>query len=339
MKQVYIILTKECNLSCDFCIRDYDNNIEYVLNIDKLDLIFSEIENNFPKVNIVLSGGEPTLHDDFHEILSEACKRFKNVTINTNGTTDYFYSKEFFKLDHKHKVTVQISIDGHKALHDSIRGSGNYDKALNTIAKLKGLDKISIVVASTVTNESFLDGFLSLYDDIIIFNPIRWTIKRVSYAGRANSLSYDYLTNDNWNKIVDKIQNIDIDSLIEIFKTFDFNFLDKIPDNLLEKLQDTTVKNCGSGTEKLYVYPNLDVLACTCYESNPSGNLKLDSLFKILNTEQHLNITDQIIDNDVCNTCRYKKLCNGGCLGSGYSTYGEHNIADIKCPKIYHRSC
>ncbi len=335
MKQVYLILTKDCNLSCDFCIRDYSHNIEYFLDIRKLDLILTEIEKNFSNINLILSGGEPTLHSDFHIILSKACERFLNITINTNGTTNYFESTIFKELINKYKITIQISIDGYRGLHNSIRGLNAYDKSIETIRHLSVFDNISLVIASTVSSKSFLNSFNKLYSDVSLISNVRWDIKRVSYSGRANSLDFCYLTNDDWNTIVDKVEELDTLNLVHIYKTFDFNFLDNISDDIIRTLEKTTIKNCGSGTEKIYIYPNLDVLACTCYENNPSGNLNNEKLDNILKSRNHLNIINQTIDNKTCNDCRYKVLCNGGCLGSGYSTYRKHNIADIKCPKIY----
>jgi len=120
-----------------------------------------------------------------------------------------------------------------------------------------------------------------------------------------------------------------------IYKTFDFNFLDALDNKVINGFSKQIVKNCGSGYQKIYIYPNMDVLSCTCYESYPSGNLLENNLNEILTSKRHLTIQNQIIDNSVCNDCKYKILCNGGCLGSGFFTYNKHNVADIRCPKIY----
>jgi radical SAM protein with 4Fe4S-binding SPASM domain len=309
--------------------------MEYKLSLDNIDKILNEIKINFPNTNIVLSGGEPTLHNDFLNILAKSCELFTKITINTNGTTDFFRTHEFLELINQYKIRVQFSLDGYKTLHDKVRGNNNYYKTLQNILFCSQFENISLTVASTVTNIFFLDDFDSFYNDLKGISNLRWTIKRVSYSGEADIKNYDYLDNDSWNSIVEKIKLKDKNDLISIFKTFDFELLDSIEDIVLKEYEKTIINNCGSGKEKIYIYPNMDVLACTCYEKYPSGNLTKSSLKDILSSSKHLNIICQIINNDVCNNCRYKKLCNGGCLGAGFFTYNKHNIADIKCPKIY----
>jgi radical SAM protein with 4Fe4S-binding SPASM domain len=295
--------------------------------------MLSQVKELFTNTNIILTGGEPTLHNNFHEILEKSLTLFSHVSINTNATTDYLLSLNFLELAKKFKINIQISIDGDHLYHDSIRGEGSFEKSLKIIEKLDSLNNISLVIATTVTSKKFIKSFKSLHGKLKIFN-IRWDIKRVSYSGRATDISESYLSNHDWNEVVDYVMKFNCNK-INIFKTFDFEFLDLLNDETKSNLKDKVVKNCGSGTHKIYIYPNLDVLACTCYESFPSGNLKLNSLKDVLSSKNHNFIINQKIDNAICNKCDYKDFCNGGCLGSGFSMLNKHNIPDVKCPKIY----
>jgi len=335
MEQIYLILTKDCNLSCGFCIRDYNYNLNNELTFNNIDKILNEIKGLFPNTRIILSGGEPTLYKNFDVILEKTCKMFDKVTINTNGTTDFFKTDNVVRLMKTYKFKIQFSIDGDEKLHNMIRGANNFSKTLENIMFCNKFDNIKIVVATTVANNNFLDNFHDFYNNMKNIENIQWDIKRVSYTGEADIKKYDYLDNTNWNNIVDLIEVIDKQNIINIFKTFDFEFLDKIDSSTLKKYEKNIVKNCGSGTKKIYIYPNMDILACTCYEKYPSGNLQNNTLKNILESKEHFQIINQQIDNNVCNSCRYKILCNGGCLGSGFFTYNQHNVADIKCPKVY----
>ena len=210
-----------------------------------------------------------------------------------------------------------------------------FDKIFKVLKLLNSIDNISLVVATTVINSEFINAFDFLCEKLKPLN-IRWDIKRVSYSGRATDISKDYLTNKEWNNIVDYVENKKC-TFIRIFKTFDFSFLDSLDKDILVGFEKKVVKNCGSGVQKIYIYPNMDVLACTCYEGFPSGNLNENSLKDILLSDNHNFLINQKVDNEVCSTCDYIKICNGGCMGSGYSMLEKHNIPDVKCPKIYNR--
>jgi radical SAM protein with 4Fe4S-binding SPASM domain len=191
-----------------------------------------------------------------------------------------------------------------------------------------------LIISTTVSNYDFIKDFDLLYRDIGR-NVASWDIKRVSYAGEASANDFNYLSNTRWNEIVDFVKKYDSLNVINIFKMYDFEVLDGISDYQIDTMQSKVITNCGSGISKIYIYPNLDVLACTCYEKYPSGNLRDMDIQSVLSSSQHKKITNHEIDHAVCNTCRYKKICNGGCLGAGFYSTGSLNVPDIKCPKIY----
>lgn len=333
MKQIYLIITKKCNLSCDFCIRDYGYNIDNNLSIEDYDLVIQRLKDYWDISNFIISGGEPTVHKNFSYFLNKACEKFKKVTINTNGTNKYFSTAKFQEVLTNYKVRIQFSIDGAEQIHDAIRGKGNYHRTLKNIKICKSYKNAEIIVSTTVSNINFMNQFVDFYKDLEEFELI-WNIKRVSYSGEASTDDFNYLSNEQWNEIVDKVKKIDTRNIINIQKMYDFEALSSISDETLSVLKSQVIKNCGSGTSKIYIYPNLDVLACTCYEKNPSGNLKKQKLSNILSCSTHLKISNHKIDHVICNTCRYKKICNGGCLGAGYYSTGSLNEPDIKCPKI-----
>jgi len=333
MRQIYVLLTKGCNLKCFYCIRDYSVKNNNKVSLEDFDYLFKEILKNFPStIQLVLSGGEPTILKNFHEVLSLASQYFDNILINSNGTTDYFLKDSFFSLlQHTPKISVQISIDGDGNFHDLVRGKASFNKSMLTIEKLSQFKNCDVVISTTVTSVKFKEEFLSLQLKLIKAGFKRWNIKRVSYSGRAKDGNH-YLSTESWNALVEYVQEHKLKKNIFIQKQFDFKALDSISDKRLNEMN--SVKNCGSGTEKIYIYPNLDVLACTCYENLPSGNLNMSTLEEILKSKIHKSIITDTINNKICNSCRYKSKCNGGCLGAGYSSNGMLGIADHKCPKI-----
>lgn len=335
IRQLYFVLSKVCNLSCNFCIRDYSINKKNSIDRLLFDIAIDKLKHLKDSTNLILSGGEPTLHPDFEYFLNTSIGIFNEVTINSNGTTKFFNTKILEDISQHKKIKVQISIDGSEHYHDSIRGKGSYLKSWETIKKIIKFTNINVTIATTVTNFSFLDSFKELYREISKFENLNWSIRRVSYAGTALISNTSYLPNHDWNRIVDHIKLQDSKNFIKIDKMYDFDYLSKISDDDIFKLSSRVIKNCGSGITKIYIYPNLDVLACTCYEKIPSGNLIRDNLIDILNSENHQYITNHNINEEPCVNCRYVQICNGGCIGSGFSRNNNIGQPDIKCPKVY----
>lgn len=95
-----LLLTNECNLSCSFCLNDFQpKGREYLpleTAIEAIDRYVEHVQGKYP-VQIYLSGGEPTLHPDFFKILEYALK-FGRVTLNTNGLRLVFAPFNISKL-------------------------------------------------------------------------------------------------------------------------------------------------------------------------------------------------------------------------------------------------
>src|SRR5262249_46454335 len=82
-----IEITEHCNLSCPVCFADSSparTGFVPLASVEKMldALVASEGEPDL----VQISGGEPTLHPDFFEILAAARARpIRHVMINTNG--------------------------------------------------------------------------------------------------------------------------------------------------------------------------------------------------------------------------------------------------------------
>ena len=108
-----------------------------------------------------LSGGEPFLREDLPEIVSRvraACPR-ADMVISTNGLrTEPIGTamREILKRDPG--IGVAVSIDGVGRLHDEVRGvDGAYERAVDTVQRLKSLGMSNLRVAFTLMGVNTLD--------------------------------------------------------------------------------------------------------------------------------------------------------------------------------------
>lgn len=170
-----------CNLRCPHCFKDAgtanpnDIPIEEIMNfLDK----FPELKS------LKLTGGEPLGGSNYEKIykISNYCiDREIEVTINTNGTFDI----PNFDLDSK-MVTFQLSLDGKKEIHDSIRGHGVFDKAINFMKKQK--DKgYGLYVMHVIMGQESLKELEDFIDFITITNLTPMEVQFMTPNGRGEN--------------------------------------------------------------------------------------------------------------------------------------------------------
>lgn len=92
-------VTARCNLRCPVCFADVPEKCadNYDTGIDQIERTLENVRRSAGDCPIQLSGGEPTLRDDLHEIVRRArANGFTHIQINTNGlriAEDFAYAK------------------------------------------------------------------------------------------------------------------------------------------------------------------------------------------------------------------------------------------------------
>ncbi len=80
-------ITDSCNLSCPICYANSEISDDKHKSLDKIEFMLEQIILNEKQADIVqISGGEPTMHPQFFEILDLAkSKPIRHLMINSNG--------------------------------------------------------------------------------------------------------------------------------------------------------------------------------------------------------------------------------------------------------------
>ncbi|MFZ3130468.1 MAG: radical SAM protein, partial [Desulfosporosinus sp.] len=117
--KVELELTEACNLQCRFCYNSCEP--AYCRNAHT---IIDQLERG-GVLELVLTGGEPSEHPDFFNILRYACERIPRVMVQSNGVN--FGRREYFEqLAAEPVACVNFSLHGLKHTHENltqIRGS------------------------------------------------------------------------------------------------------------------------------------------------------------------------------------------------------------------------
>lgn len=134
IKQLDMRITNLCQLNCKHCYLSPDQRNTTPMDID----LFISVVNSFftmphpvKETRIVLSGGEPLMHPLFPKFVDLLRSINQRVRISSNGILIPKFIDLFEPND-----GIQISIDGDKEVHDSIRGAGVYNQAVTSLKLL-----------------------------------------------------------------------------------------------------------------------------------------------------------------------------------------------------------
>ncbi|MBA7649187.1 GTP 3',8-cyclase [subsurface metagenome] len=150
-----ISITPRCNLNCEGCYSSTAGNIQRckssetktqaktLLNREQWRKVIKEAGELGIFINII-AGGEPFLFPELIEI----CGEFKDQSfvIFTNGTA--LTKADYNLLKRSTNLAIIVSIEGSPKFTNKRRGSGVYEKALNTI---KSLDQIGVPTGISAT--------------------------------------------------------------------------------------------------------------------------------------------------------------------------------------------
>ena len=166
LRYLELQVTDRCNLRCGHCYLGNGGRTD--LAPERIRRVLREFEG-MQGLRVMLTGGEPLMHPHFDEInrmLSEFGLRF---VLFTNGT---LCDRKRLSLLNAHEI--QVSIDGMRQAHDSLRGAGSYDKAMAAIREALGMGmQVSV---STMVHRGNLGEFDAI-DRLFVSLGIRdWTV-------------------------------------------------------------------------------------------------------------------------------------------------------------------
>ena len=128
-RRLTVELTNSCNLHCSYCLRDDDALHKTPANFMPVEFFESLVKQAKQAIGIAevtFTGGEPTLHPRFGEILALVAANGLKTSFVTNG---WNFEKIWPKLvAHRDAVThVAFSLDGPtREDHDKWRGDGSF---------------------------------------------------------------------------------------------------------------------------------------------------------------------------------------------------------------------
>ena len=308
-----------CNLHCTHCYQE-DNVGE--LPFSALESFYNQYrefcrELNF-KGHINLTGGEPLLSEHLFPLLDLFEKSNTTFGILTNGTC--LTEKTAAALAKYSCIRfVQVSIDGTRETHDSVRGKGNFDRACEGLQHLRHAG-IQTMAAFTCHQRNYQE----LRDVIRLMRKQKidrfWCDRLVPIGGSKE----DILTNEQFREMLEVLTKE------HNRKTF-FSHTDVHLNRAMQFLEGgNCFYQCSAGTTLLTLLADGTLLPCRRLPI-PIGNcLENDMLTLYKNSPLIEQLKKETIP-DECMKCPIAHMCKGGAKCLTYAVTGNLSGKDINC--------
>lgn len=294
---IILELTHRCNLYCKYCYRDAGSpNCEGYADPYKVKRLICEMAELGVK-RIQLTGGEPTMHPNFVDILNLCIENEIFVNVITNGFGISKSCKDALKtLGPKYGV-VQVSIDGTREVHDKVRNKkGSYDSAAKLISDLAECG-VAVDVASTVWGQSYedLEHVCRLAKDL---GARSFRASPLFEAGRAVQGSNLIMQKD----VSDFLNLLSGSYACESFNVGSFN------ENCLKESHRANI--CGAGSRVIRITPSFAVKPCPLLDC-VMGNIGESGLIGLLKAKDRE--FDRLISpsSKICGQCDKGIECDG----------------------------
>lgn len=325
--QMTFVLTNACNFECIYCFRSSKSKWKNELNCEEIyDLIDQAAEMGLKYCS--LTGGEPTLHPHFEEIVKRFLEKDIYVYVSTNGSL--ITKKMLVNLKNAGLETIQFSLDvADEKIFDYMVGKKNcYTKAIESIKLAKKLGYIvRIKGVLTDYNAKSID---ELYNTCVNIGVDSVYVEQFSPGldGRGNK---ELIVSEESLEYAEKIS-----------KDYSVKYKGKtdiIPFKRTKKwCGPEDIVYCGGLYTSFIVQPDGTVGACEQANHNKLtfGNIRNKKLSEIWKSPEVIDFLNpsRFLVNEPCKSCEEFSKCRSGC--ANYTLQFSENLydPDPRCWKV-----
>lgn len=333
---VGIDITKTCNLACDHCFIQSQSVPREFPTLDQLRVLRDELREARP-IKLYLTGGEPTMHPSFAEVVELFVQEPYDLTVFTNGmlVDEELVAKLTGYTD---QLSFQVSLDGLGDVHERIRGV-EVDPVLSGIERLveAGFD---VHTRTTVQpgNETQIPEIYEACD--------RLGVSYTEFAPILPTFGWDTLTNEPYPQFRER-------SLRE-YATFlserdDFPVpigRDPVPVPCGYDVADETTLDgyvCPAGSTAVEISAEGHVYPCPYLhmEEFSAGNVYEDDTTIQEIWERSTDdpawacmVAYTNVADEACQDCAHADACKGACPAAGLAETGRLSDPDYRCPQL-----
>jgi radical SAM protein with 4Fe4S-binding SPASM domain len=317
-------LTERCNLRCRHCYQP-ERAMQEELSLEEAREVVEEAAEMLgdwaethgvefsPSFNV--TGGEPFLRRDLLEVIEALRGRAFDVFLLTNGTLVTRERAE--ALASLGVKAVQVSVEGPREVHDSIRGRGSFNAAMRGVRRLleAGLT-VTLNVTLSALNARSMGDIIAL---ALTVGAQRVGFSRLVPAGRglglvSEGLSPGHLKELYGSLLSQRIKGLDIVTGDPVAAQMNGN----VPRAADAEPGCTAVGGCAAGLAGLTLLPDGTITPCRRLHI-PIGNVRHDSMREVWATSEVLwSLRDKGGYKGRCGRCPRWDSCRG-CRAIAYA--------------------
>jgi radical SAM protein with 4Fe4S-binding SPASM domain len=327
-KVVGLQITGRCQLHCRHCFNRSGPRNSQELPLGIIERLLDDLlEWRVDELRI--SGGEPTFHRQFRDIVEACRQRGIRIAINTHGV----YSSTLLAYAESAPIDLfLVSVDGLRESNDAIRGQGTFARAIETCRRLRRAGQ-PVIISSHVgaDNRDDVVELIHLAAEIgadFKVSPIRPVGRAVRELADRLIQPADYL--DLVRKVTALRRRYPHIRLLT-----DFDVLDNgVSAGDCER--DPGRRSCKAGRSMISINYDGKIYPCAFFMSPAdefsAGSLYDDSLTDVWRSSPIFRPFRIHRKSEFCQSCvHYQRQCAGGCPAVAHATTGYLDAHDPTC--------
>ncbi|MGN0396711.1 MAG: radical SAM protein [Candidatus Fimimorpha sp.] len=335
-------LTEACNLKCTYCYVNAGCNQTAYMKPETAMRIVDEYRSMNPgrPIHIILHGGEPLLNFRLIQQLAEYIVPYRDqvkLGIQTNATLITNEIALFFK---SHDISVGVSIDGPKQLHDQTRplqnGKSSFEQVMRGIWLLqKHHIPFGVITVLNGRNVNHIDEIVDFYLANKIYS---FTFSPLQKFGRGQDDSKSYINGKQmfyaYKQLLKRITSHN--AVCDDSEWIDERILRQMARSIFANIHDFMCMRapCGAGRSTMGFGVNGDFYLCDDFINDPNfkvGSLNAGSIYEQLIHSQAVANTKFRAFKHLprCQNCVWRGLCSGVCYSTDYYT-GSNGLKETE---------
>lgn len=338
--RIYFELTRQCNLACRTCFNESRTPLPDELTMAEILDVLKQLDE-LGTFEIRFTGGEPTQHPNFADLITAAREHGFYISLGTNGVYDE--TKRAWIAQSGVDWFI-ISLDGTEEINDQIRGRGSYQQVVQTLHELSQHPELRVRLNMVVGrhNVHTIPALAQLADQYNVESlnmiPLR------PYGRSVKTMTSVMFDQQDFYTFIQQLQVLRPRYQVQFMTTLDL--LDPAATTSHDPIVQKK-RTCAAGVEAAVIGATGDVYGCSYSPASfpnstdvagrrlfVAGNLRQDTLRAIWHDSERWAVFRYLeqYKNPRCQTCpHYGVRCVGSCPIMGYFKEKQPDAVDPYC--------
>lgn len=325
---VGVEITGRCQLRCRHCYNHSGPDNPDELPFEVIRRVLDEV-SSWGVRHIRISGGEPTWHPRFRDVVAACRARDLGIGLNTHG----LYAAPM--LDWLTTAPIDlffVSLEGMKTCHEAIRGAGTFDRTVESIRALRAVgQRVMLSMHVAAGNRHDVPALAALAAELgadLKISPMR-------PIGRAvDELPWSLLSPAEYLQVVCEVTRLRRSHPGVMIRT-DFDIVDETADGG-PCSPDPAAESCKAGRTMVNIGYDGSIYPCAFFTTPDrrfaAGNVREVAVGAVWPDGAVFRPFRVHAKSADCQGCgHYRRRCAGGCPAVAHFTTGALDAHDPMC--------